>query len=48
MKKQWNTYTQCPECNGTGMVGEFIEQLGVFVDYECLKCKGKGWIKAEK
>lgn len=39
---------QCPKCNGTGMVGEYIPYFQAFVDYECKKCKGKGWIKEKE
>ena len=35
----------CPICHGTGMRGKYLEAFEMFIDFECDKCKGKGWIK---
>lgn len=37
---------QCDKCNGTGMVGtqiNFMEE-NAMIDFDCPKCKGKGYI----
>lgn len=39
---------QCDKCHGTGMKGQYEQWLGAFIDYECPKCRGKGYIESKK
>lgn len=37
----------CDECNGTGIVGEYVDFFGAYIDFECQKCNGEGFIDEE-
>jgi DnaJ-class molecular chaperone len=42
--------TRCKKCNGTGLVGELMQMSfgRMFIDFECPRCKGKGYVKRKK
>lgn len=41
-------YSECPECEGNGYIGEGWERGSYTITYTCHVCKGTGEIYGEK
>ena len=43
---------RCPKCEGSGTIGECVKMFfgNMFIDVECPRCKGRGYVerKAKK
>jgi DnaJ-class molecular chaperone len=42
---------RCPKCEGSGAIGECVKMSwggNMFIDYECPRCKGRGYVEKRR